>query len=78
MRVVDEILQELARNQASHDAFHSAHEGFSVLDEERDELWDEVKKKLKNYDYNKMRLEAVQIAANAIRFVLDICDSQES
>lgn len=23
--------------------FHSAHEGFAVLDEERDELWDEVK-----------------------------------
>ncbi|AKV03163.1 hypothetical protein AKJ09_09826 [Labilithrix luteola] len=51
----------------------SAHEGFAVLDEERDELWDEVKG---NHPDRKarMRAEAIQVAAMAIRFIEDVCD----
>jgi len=51
--------------------FHSAHEGFSIFDEERDELWDEVKHKPR--DVQKMRHEATQVAAMAIRFLVDCC-----
>ena len=55
----------------------SAHEAFAILKEEVDELWDEVRGK-SNGDQTerklKMRQEAVQIAAMAIRFIEEICD----
>ncbi len=53
--------------------FNSAHEGFAVLKEEVDELWDEVKKNPgKNPDRKSlMRAEAVQVAAMALRFITD-------
>jgi NTP pyrophosphatase (non-canonical NTP hydrolase) len=54
--------------------FNSAHEGFAILKEEVDELWDEVKAKQGARDLAKMRKEAIQVAAMAIRFVHDICD----
>ena len=55
--------------------FHSAHEGYAVLLEEVDELWDEVKKKPRNREPQKMRAEAIQIAAMALRMVLDVVDN---
>ena len=51
--------------------FHSAHEGYAVLKEEVDELWDEVKA---GQNKTRMRKEALQVAAMAIRFIQDICD----
>ena len=56
--------------------FNSAHEGFAVLKEEVDELWDEVKAKQGARDVDKMRKEAIQVAAMAMRFVIDVCDAQ--
>ena len=53
--------------------FNSAHEGYAVLLEEIDELWDEVKKNPKSRDMDKMREEAVQVAAMALRFLTDLC-----
>lgn len=72
--VFDEVRDELARARAKFPRPQaSAHEGFAVLDEERDELWDEVKA---NHPERKarMRAEAIQVAAMAIRFVEDVCD----
>ena len=54
--------------------FNSAHEGYGVLKEEVDELWDCVKVKQKNRDLLKMKLEAIQVAAMAIRFAVEVCD----
>lgn len=65
------ILAELQRATENHGAFHSAHEGFAVLKEEVDELWDEVK--LRKRDPNAMALEAKQVAAMALRFLIDVC-----
>ncbi len=53
--------------------FHSAHEGFAVLLEEVDELKAEVWKRPENRSKARMRREAIQIAAMAIRFVVDCC-----
>ena len=53
---------------------NSAHEGYGVLLEEVDELWDHVKTKQKNRDLVAMRKEAIQIAAMAIRFAAEVCD----
>jgi glutamyl-tRNA reductase len=55
---------------------NSAHEGWAVIWEELDELWDEVRAKQGARDVAKMRKEAVQVAAMAMRFVLDVCDSE--
>lgn len=56
--------------------FNSAHEGFSVLKEEVDELWDEVKIKQKDRQLTLMRKEALQVAAMAIRFALEVCNEE--
>lgn len=50
-----------------------AHEGYAVLKEEVDELWDEVKGKHPDRR-ERMRAEAIQVAAMAIRFVEKVCD----
>ena len=52
---------------------HSAHEGFSILKEEVDELWDEVKTQQSKHDFRKMEAEAIQVAAMAVRFMIDVC-----
>jgi hypothetical protein len=56
---------------------HSAHEGWATLKEEVDELWDEVKKSPKNRDMDAMQEEAVQAAAMALRFIVDVCMKEE-
>ena len=75
MSIYDEVKKELAQAREKFPRPQaSAHEGFAVLDEERDELWDEVKA---NHPDRKarMRAEAVQVAAMAIRFIEDVCDA---
>lgn len=76
--LVYEVYGEVERAQDSHHPMHSAHEGYSVILEEVDELWDEVKlNPRKNPQRNAtMRKEAIQVAAMAIRFVLDVCDKK--
>lgn len=54
--------------------FHSAHEGFAVLAEEVDELWEIVRQKPKDRTLAKMKTECIQIAAMALRFATEICD----
>lgn len=66
------VLEELGRATAKFPPFNSAHEGYAVLLEEVDELWDEVKRQKK--DHPSIRAEAIQVAAMAIRFIRDVCD----
>jgi head-tail adaptor len=53
---------------------NSAHEGYGVLAEEVDELWAHVKTQQSKRDLDAMRKEAVQVAAMAVRFVVDVCN----
>lgn len=73
-----EAEHELRRAVAIHGSFHSSHEGFAVLHEEFDELWDEVKRNpTKHLDRpSKMRAEAIQVAAMALRFLVDCCEDE--
>lgn len=50
-------------------SFASAHEGYAVILEELDELWQEVKHGTRE----RQREEAVQVAAMALRFLRDCC-----
>jgi hypothetical protein len=69
---VVEVLEELERASAMFPPFHSSHEGYAVMLEEVEELWDEIKKKSSVRSQVKMRAEAKQVAAMAIRFMMDL------
>jgi hypothetical protein len=66
-----QIRAEVERAVGLYPKFNSAHEGYAVLLEEVDELWDEIKKSPKRRDYTAMRTEAIQVAAMAIRLMVD-------
>ena len=61
---------EYRRAKKLFPGFHSPHEGYAVIKEELDELWDEVKN---GEDKTKMKNEAIQVGAMALRFIIDIC-----
>ncbi len=69
--ILNSVEIELTKAINSYKSFNSAHEGYAVILEELDELWDEVKKKPSKVDIEKMRKEAIQVAAMAIRFIND-------
>ena len=64
------IRVEMHEATAKFGDFASRHEGYAVILEEMDELWDEIKRK----DQRSVAIqrEAVQVAAMAVRFLLDV------
>lgn len=62
------VRAEVLRAISRYPAFNSSHEGYAVIAEELDELWDDVKR---NFPQGA-REEAVQVAAMGIRFVMDV------
>ncbi len=64
--VIGDVVGEFRTATSKFPPFNSAHEGFAVLKEEVDELWEEVKGNKKDGALNRMRLEATQVAAMAI------------
>ena len=70
---VDEAVHELDRASSLHPPLGNPHEGYAVILEELDELWDEVKASKPGSDRAAMRREAIQVAAMALRFVRDVC-----
>lgn len=70
--VISRIKKEYLRAVSKFGTFHNAHEGYAVLLEEVDELWENVKLNQKILTRNEaMREEAIQVAAMAIRFIID-------
>jgi hypothetical protein len=65
---VAKVLAELERATAKFGTFNSSHEGYAIIKEEVDELWDDIKA---NKLYSAKE-EAVQVAAMAIRFLIDL------
>jgi hypothetical protein len=67
-----DIENELDRALSKFPSFNSAHEGWAVIKEELDELWEHVRA---DEGRNGLaRQEAIQIATMAVRYVLDLCD----
>ncbi len=73
--VLREVEAEYIRASSMNAPFNSAHEGYGVILEELDELWDEIKKKRRLRDPKLMKEEAIQVAAMAVRFIYDICNN---
>jgi len=68
-QAVESALSELSRARQKWPAgFHSGHEGYAVIKEELEELWEAVRRD----DLRAQRSEAVQIAAMALRFLTDL------
>lgn len=65
---IERVIAELRRARDKFPArFNSKHEGFGVLREEVDELWEAVR----DIEGTDARAEAVQVAAMAIRFIVE-------
>jgi hypothetical protein len=69
-RASREAYIEAGRACAVWAPFNSIHEGYSVILEELDELWAECK--TKTPDKSALRIEAIQLAAMAIRFAAEL------
>jgi len=67
--LICEVQNEYGRATSKFGKFASAHEGYAILQEEIDELWDEIKGGQNTTD---MRDECIQIAAMALRFIMDV------
>lgn len=72
--ICEMVAKELESACAKFPPFHSAHEGYAVLKEEVDELFDAIRAN----DFAHAREEAIQVAAMALRFIIDLkgCDKR--
>jgi len=68
-QILEAVNKELDNANKKFPKFNSYHEGYAVIHEELDELWDEVKKKSYIQEKYRLRNEAVQVAAMAIKFI---------
>lgn len=66
------IADEIKKARALHGPMNSAHEAYSVILEEVDEFWTEVKKKRQYRDHDNMLKELVQVAAMCVRAMTDL------
>jgi hypothetical protein len=75
-RIRKEVTEEFREASANFDRFNSYHEGYAVIKEEIDELWDAVKLNQKRHPERPelIRKEAIQVAAMALRFLHDVCE----
>jgi hypothetical protein len=84
---LNEVGVELATARQTHAPMNGHHEGYAVILEELDELWEVCKRNTHSRSkspedapeelrYRKrldMRKEALQVAAMAVRFIEDVC-----
>lgn len=70
------ILAELESARAAWPPYNSAHEGLGVLMEEVNELQQHVFTNQKKRDIQAMRKECIQVAAVALRFLVDIANEE--
>ena len=67
--ILSAIEAEFERASKLYPKFHSNHEGYAVLLEEMDELWDEIKKSKDVVLNDRMKHELIQIGAMTVRFI---------
>lgn len=72
--IITELQTEIAKAQGKHPPYHSPHEALAVIMEEFDELKTEVY--AQQYNHEKARKEALQLACTAIRYLIDLDRSE--
>lgn len=73
-----DVEREVARAEQQHPAYASAHEGYAVILEELDELKEHVWARAGARNKRAMRVEALQVAAAAVRFAATLCPREEA
>lgn len=71
---LEAVRAEYRKARKKHAPMNSGHEGYAVLLEEVEELWDDVKAD-RVHEPNAMK-ECVQIAAMALAFAAEVCGRQ--
>ncbi len=66
------VLSELRSATAKFGPFNSGHEGYAIILEELDELWEEIKSKEPGNDARQGG-GVIQVAAMALRYLHDVC-----
>ena len=66
------VMEELKRARKMHGPVNSIHEGYAIILEELDEVWDEVKKKTKERDLDNLFKELIQVSAMAQKMAEDV------
>ncbi len=66
--IADIMKAELRQATTKFGSFHSTHEGYAVIKEEVDEMWDAIK----NNNLEDACREAIQVGAMAMRFLFDM------
>lgn len=69
---ISEVKYELQKATAAFPPFHSPHEGLAIIMEEFEELKEEAFRQHHLRTIDTMRKEAKQVAAMAIRFMVDL------
>ena len=67
-RVLSRVHEELRRANEKFPDFKSPHEGYAILKEEVDELWDDIKANRIEASFD----EAVQVAAMAVKYLTSL------
>jgi hypothetical protein len=75
IRIAKLVLLELESAERKHPPFPTAHHGYAVMLEELDELWELVKQD-RGCDGHAVT-EAIQIAATAMRYVINLSTLEE-
>ncbi|MCJ7767241.1 hypothetical protein MUP79_02470 [Candidatus Bathyarchaeota archaeon] len=70
--VLVEVRSEVYAMVREHGDFKSLHEGYAVILEMLDEVWEEIKKPSEYMDLQRLRSEALCVAASAAKFALFI------
>jgi len=77
--VIKAVLKEYHRANRIYPQFHSAHEGYAVIKEELEELWEEIKQSKPGKENGGcIKTEAVQVAAMAFKFLMCCCNDPET
>lgn len=66
--IIKDVMDEISFAEKKYSPYRSSYEGYAIIKEEVDELWEEVKRKDKNYA--RQYTEAKHIACTAIRFMI--------
>jgi NTP pyrophosphatase (non-canonical NTP hydrolase) len=70
---LDLVAQEYKAANEKFPGFNSPHEGYAVLLEEVEELWEEIKNNKSPMSAMRQKDEAIQVAAMAIKFLTSCC-----
>ena len=75
-KLLNDIYTEVKEAKEKYPTYNSAHEGYGLLLEEVDELKEEVFLKQDQRSIARMKKEAIQIAAVALRIALEVCNEE--